>query len=85
MPWSSARTRHAYPTAATRWPTSSAMLAPRSSLQHFLEDVAALARAGKLTRRGLAKTTSALLQTAVMTQQGDAGETTHPVDRPGFG
>jgi hypothetical protein len=34
-----------------------------------IEDVAALARAGKLTRHGLSKTPSALLQAAVMTQQ----------------
>ena len=45
------------------------MLAPRSSLQHFLEDVAALARAGKLTRHGLPKTASALLQAAAVIQQ----------------
>lgn len=39
---------------------------PPSSLQEFLEDAAALGRAGKLTRHGLPKSPSALLQAAVM-------------------
>jgi len=39
------------------------------SLQDFLEDTAALARAGKLTRQGLPKTPSALLQAAVLIEQ----------------
>ncbi len=55
--------------AATRWPTWPAMLAAQSSLQHFLEAVAALARAGKLTRHGLPETPSASLQAAAMIQQ----------------
>jgi len=39
---------------------------PPSSLQGFLEDAAALGRAGKLTRTGLPKSPSALLQAAVV-------------------
>jgi quercetin dioxygenase-like cupin family protein len=39
---------------------------PPSSLQQFLEDAAALGRAGKLTRHGLPKSPGALLQAAVM-------------------
>src|SRR3989442_3026346 len=39
---------------------------PPSSLQEFLEDAAALGRAGKLTRHALPKSPSALLQAAVM-------------------
>ena len=39
---------------------------PPSSLQEFLEDAAALGRAGKLTRHALPKSFSALLQAAVM-------------------
>jgi quercetin dioxygenase-like cupin family protein len=39
---------------------------PPSSLQEFLEDAAALGRAGKLTHRGLPKSFGALLQAAVM-------------------
>jgi quercetin dioxygenase-like cupin family protein len=39
---------------------------PPSSLQEFLEDVTAFARAGKITRRGLPKGFGALLQAAVM-------------------
>jgi quercetin dioxygenase-like cupin family protein len=42
---------------------------PSQSLQDFLEDTAALSRAGKLTRRGLPKTPSALLQAAVIIEQ----------------
>jgi quercetin dioxygenase-like cupin family protein len=39
---------------------------PPSSLQEFLEAVAALSQAGKITRRGLPKSPGALLQAAVM-------------------
>lgn len=39
---------------------------PPSLLQEFLEDAAALGRAGKLTRHALPKTPGALLQAAVM-------------------
>ena len=39
---------------------------PPSLLQEFLEDAAGLARAGKLTRRALPRSPSALLQAAVM-------------------
>jgi quercetin dioxygenase-like cupin family protein len=41
---------------------------PPSTLQPFLEDAAALSRAGKITRRGLPKGLDALLQAAVMVQ-----------------
>jgi quercetin dioxygenase-like cupin family protein len=41
---------------------------PPSTLQPFLEDAAALSRAGKITRRGLPKSLDALLQAAVMVQ-----------------
>ena len=47
---------------------SSAMLALRRRCT-VLEDVTALARAGKFTRHGLPKAPSALLQAAVMIQQ----------------
>ena len=39
---------------------------PPSTLQPFLEDAAALSRAGKITRKGLPKGLDALLQAAVM-------------------
>jgi quercetin dioxygenase-like cupin family protein len=41
---------------------------PPSTLQPFLEDAAALSRAGKITRRGLPRGLDALLQAAVMVQ-----------------
>jgi quercetin dioxygenase-like cupin family protein len=41
---------------------------PPSTLQEFLEDTIALARTGKLTRLGLPKSFSALLQAAVMVE-----------------
>jgi quercetin dioxygenase-like cupin family protein len=41
---------------------------PPSTLQEFLEDAAALGRAGKLTRNALPKSPGALLQAAVMAQ-----------------
>jgi quercetin dioxygenase-like cupin family protein len=39
---------------------------PPSSLQEFLEEVAALSRAGKISRQGLPKSPGALLQAAAM-------------------
>jgi quercetin dioxygenase-like cupin family protein len=41
---------------------------PPSTLQPFLEDAAALSRAGKITRQGLPKGLDALLQAAVMVE-----------------
>jgi quercetin dioxygenase-like cupin family protein len=41
---------------------------PPSTLQPFLEDAAALSRAGKITRKGLPRSLDALLQAAVMVQ-----------------
>ena len=66
---SSSRPARATPTAtgATRSPTSSATRARRRSLQEFLEDAAALGRAGKLDEAaGMPKSFDALLQAAVM-------------------
>jgi quercetin dioxygenase-like cupin family protein len=42
---------------------------PPSSLQAFLEEVAELSRAGRITRRGLPKSPGALLQAAVLAER----------------
>jgi quercetin dioxygenase-like cupin family protein len=59
-------TRHAYRNTGDEVAHVLCHARPPSSLQGFLEDAAALARAGKLTRRGLPKTFGALVQAAVM-------------------
>jgi quercetin dioxygenase-like cupin family protein len=45
-------TRHAYRNRGAETAHAVAYAAPASSLQEFLEDAAAMARAGKMTRRG---------------------------------
>jgi quercetin dioxygenase-like cupin family protein len=59
-------TRHAYRNNGDETAHIICHARPPSSLQGFLEDAAALGRAGKLTRNGLPKSFSALLQAAVM-------------------
>jgi hypothetical protein len=72
------------PAAATTWPTTSAMLAPRSSLLQFLEGCCG-ARAPPSSRA----TDSPRPERVAPSRrhdpaaQGDAGESTHQVDRPG--
>jgi quercetin dioxygenase-like cupin family protein len=61
-------TRHAYRNKGTEIAHVICHARPPSSLQGFLEDAAALGRAGKLTRGGLPKSPSALLQAAVMVE-----------------
>jgi quercetin dioxygenase-like cupin family protein len=59
-------TRHAYRNKGEEVAHVVCHARPPSSLQEFLEDAAALGRAGKLTRQGLPKSFDALLQGAVM-------------------
>jgi quercetin dioxygenase-like cupin family protein len=59
-------TRHAYRNTNDEIAHIVCHARPPSSLQEFLEDAAALGRAGKLTRGGLPKSPSALLQAAVV-------------------
>jgi quercetin dioxygenase-like cupin family protein len=59
-------TRHAYRNTGNEVAHIICHARPPSSLQGFLEDAAALGRAGKLTRHALPKSPSALLQAAVM-------------------
>jgi quercetin dioxygenase-like cupin family protein len=61
-------TRHAYRNKGDETAHIICHARPPSSLQGFLEDAAALGRAGKLTRNGLPKSFSALLQAAVMVE-----------------
>ena len=61
-----AGTRHAYRNTGDEVAHVICHARPPSSLQEFLEDAAALGRAGKLTRHALPKSFSALLQAAVM-------------------
>jgi quercetin dioxygenase-like cupin family protein len=61
-------TRHAYRNKGDEVAHVICHARPPSSLQEFLEDAAALGRAGKLTRQGLPKSFSALLQAAVMVE-----------------
>ncbi len=61
-----AGTRHAYRNKGDEVAHVICHARPPSSLQGFLEDAAALGRAGKLTRQGLPKSFGALLQAAVM-------------------
>ena len=58
--------RHAYRNDGDDVAHITCQARPPSSLQEFLEDVARLARAGKLTRRGIPKGVSGLLQGAVL-------------------
>jgi len=59
-------TRHAYRNKGEQVAHVICHARPPSSLQEFLEDAAALGRAGKLTRNALPKSFDALLQAAVM-------------------
>jgi quercetin dioxygenase-like cupin family protein len=59
-------TRHAYRNTSEEVAHVICHARPPSTLQEFLEDAAALGRAGKLTGQGLPKSPSALLQAAVM-------------------
>ena len=59
-------TRHAYRNSGDHVAHVICHARPPSTLQEFLEDAAALGRAGKLTRRALPKSFDALLQAAVM-------------------
>jgi quercetin dioxygenase-like cupin family protein len=58
--------RHAYRNTGNEVAHVICHARPPSSLQGFLEDAAALGRAGKLTRHALPKSPSALLQAAVI-------------------
>jgi quercetin dioxygenase-like cupin family protein len=59
-------TRHAYRNNGEEVAHVICHARPPSTLQEFLEDAAALGRAGKLTRHALPKSPSALLEAAVM-------------------
>jgi quercetin dioxygenase-like cupin family protein len=58
--------RHAYRNRGDELAHVVCQARPPSSLQEFLEDAAALGRAGKLTSRGLPKNPGGLLEAAVM-------------------
>lgn len=60
--------RHSYRNTGDTVAHITCEVRPPSTLQPFLEDAAALARAGKITRQGLPKGLDALLQAAVMVQ-----------------
>jgi quercetin dioxygenase-like cupin family protein len=57
-----ARTRHAYRNAGSGPAHATCRAAPPQTLQEFLEEAAAMARAGQLTRHGLPKSPRAALQ-----------------------
>jgi quercetin dioxygenase-like cupin family protein len=57
-----AGTRHAYRNDGTEQAHGTCHASPPQSLQEFLEEAAAMARAGKLTRQGLPKSPAALVQ-----------------------
>jgi CubicO group peptidase (beta-lactamase class C family) len=59
-------TRHAYKNGGSDVAHIVCHARPPSTLQEFLEDAAALGRAGKVTHGGLPKTPTALLQAAVL-------------------
>jgi quercetin dioxygenase-like cupin family protein len=61
-------TRHAYRNRSDGTAHVICHARPPSTLQGFLEDAAALGREGKLTRSGLPKSFTALLQAAVMVE-----------------
>jgi len=58
--------RHAYRNRGDELVHMVCHVRPPSSLQEFLEDAAALSRAGKLTRRAFPKSPGAVLQAAVL-------------------
>jgi hypothetical protein len=58
--------RHAYRNAGDEIAHITCEARPPSTLQPFLEDAAALSRAGRITRHALPKGLDALLQAAVM-------------------
>ena len=60
--------RHAYRNRGDEVVHMECEARPPSSLQEFLEDAAALSRAGKITRHGLPKGPGALIQAAVMVE-----------------
>jgi quercetin dioxygenase-like cupin family protein len=60
--------RHSYRNTGDTVAHITCEVRPPSTLQPFLEDAAALSRAGKITRQGLPKGLDALLQAAVMVQ-----------------
>jgi quercetin dioxygenase-like cupin family protein len=57
-----AGTRHAYRNGGTELAHGVCRASPPQSLQEFLEEAAAMARDGKLTRQGLPRSPSALVQ-----------------------
>ncbi|MGI8902711.1 MAG: cupin domain-containing protein [Solirubrobacteraceae bacterium] len=59
-------TRHAFRNRGREVAHFVCHVTPPSTLQEFLTDVAALSRAGAITRRGLPRTVDGLLQAAVM-------------------
>jgi quercetin dioxygenase-like cupin family protein len=61
--------RHAYRNESDELVHMVCEARPPSSLQEFLEEVTAFARAGKITRRGLPKSFDALLQAAVIAER----------------
>jgi quercetin dioxygenase-like cupin family protein len=60
--------RHAYRNTGDTVAHITCAARPPSTLQPFLEDAAALSRAGRITRQGLPKSLDALLQAAVMVE-----------------
>jgi len=61
-------TRHAYRNTGDTVAYITCKAKPPSTLQPFLEDAAALSRAGRITRQGLPKSVDAVLQAAVMVE-----------------
>jgi quercetin dioxygenase-like cupin family protein len=57
-----AGTRHAYRNSGTELAHGLCRASPPQSLEEFLTEAAAMARAGKLTRQGLPKTPGAVVQ-----------------------
>jgi hypothetical protein len=57
-----ARTRHAYRNTGTEQAHATCRAAPALSLEEFLTEAAAMARAGRLTRHGLPKSPAGALQ-----------------------
>ncbi|HET8873864.1 MAG TPA: cupin domain-containing protein [Gaiellaceae bacterium] len=64
-----AGTRHAYRNRGAETVHMVCHVRPPSSLQEFLEEVAALARDGKISRRGLPTSYGALLEAAALAQR----------------
>lgn len=61
-------TRHAYRNRSGQVAHARCIARPPTTLEGFLTDAAELGRAGRVTRNGIPKTPSALLQAAVMVQ-----------------